>query len=144
MQAVGVRDAEGFAGLHYFNPGVRPPGDPGGPQRFQDAYARQFGLPGVLGPLSYTGLLVVAKALEDAGSTEPGRLRDALAAVELRHEDGHILPYAMVKFGADGQNLYANAPYVQLIRGRLELIWPVEYATAAPLLPMPTWQEKAG
>lgn len=143
MQAVGVRDAEGFASLHYFNPGVRPPGDPGGPQRFQDAYTRQFGPPGILGPLGYTGLLVVAKALENAGSTEPGRLRDALDAVELRHEDGHILPYAMVKFGADGQNLYANAPYVQLIRGQLELIWPAEYATAVPMLPMPTWREKA-
>ena len=64
----------------------------------------------------------MAKALEGTGSTEPGRLRDVLAAVELRHQDGHILPYAMVTFGADGQNLYANAHYMQLIRGRLELI----------------------
>ncbi len=143
MQAVGTRDAEGFASLTYYNPDVRPTGNPGGPRRFHDAYTRQFGDPAILGPLGYTGLRTLAKALEDAGSTEPRKLRDALAAVELRHEDGHILPSAMVKFGADGENLYANTPYVQLIRGQPELVWPPDYATAKPVLPMPTCREKA-
>lgn len=143
IQTVGARDAEGFASLRYFNPGVRPPGNPGGPRRFHDAYSRRFGEPALLGPLGYTGLRTLAKALDDAGSIEPRKLRDALAAVELRHEDGHILPNAMVKFGANGENLYANAPYVQLVRGQPELVWPPEYATAKPALPMPTWREKA-
>lgn len=142
MRMVGAQAAEGFASLCYFNPGVRPPGNPGGPRGFYDAYTRRFGQPAMLGSLGYTGLRTLAKALDDARSTEPRKLRDALAAVELRHEDGHILPNAMVKFGANGENLYANAPYVQLIRGQPELIWPLEYATAKPALPMPTWREK--
>lgn len=143
MQAIGERDAEGFAGLQYFNPNMRPAGNPDGPRRFQDAYARQFGEPGLLGALGYTAVRTLAKALEDAGSTEPGPLRDALAAVELRPEDGHILPSSMVKFDAAGQNCFANAPQAQVIRGRLELVWPLDHATAKPELPMPTWQEKA-
>ena len=142
MKAIGVKDAEGYVGIQYFNPNVKPKGNPDGPRKFQDAYTKLYGEPGFLSAIGYTSLRTLAKAIETAASAEPDKIRDALAKTELLPEDGHIMPYEKVKFDESGQNIFANAPYAQIINGNLEVIAPAEYATAKALIPMPTWSEK--
>ncbi len=143
MKAIGPKDAEGYVGTQYFNPNVKPKGNPDGPRKFQEAYSKAYGEPGFLSAVGYTSLRTLAKAIEAAASTEPSKIRDALAVTEFLPEDGHILPYPKVKFDEAGQNIFANAPWAQLIGGNLEVIAPAEYATAKAIVPMPTWSEKS-
>jgi len=143
MKAIGADDAEGYIGIQYFNPNVSAPGNPDGPQKFYDSYRERFGRdPGLTSAMGYTAVRIAYKALEATGSTDPEALRAVLADLELRPEDGHILPYESVKFDETGQNVNANSPWAQIINGRLEIVAPAENATAKPLLPMPTWAEK--
>jgi branched-chain amino acid transport system substrate-binding protein len=84
-----------------------------------------------------TGLLVLADAINRAGSTDPEKIRAALAATDIPGT-ATIMPWAGIKFGADGQNTKATPIMMQFQKGEYRTIWPFEVATQQLIWPMPS------
>jgi len=59
-------------------------------------------------------MYVLKDALERAGSLEPAKIREALAATNLTDGPGMIVGYDAVKFDASGQNENASPVIVQV------------------------------
>ena len=91
---------------------------------------------------SFTGFMVLADALNRAGSTDPEKLRAALAATNIPPEQ-LIVPYRGVKFDATGQNELVGAILMQAQKGKYCTIYPFELASCQVLYPAPTWADKA-
>jgi branched-chain amino acid transport system substrate-binding protein len=83
----------------------------------------------------YAGGLVaqtfmIADALERAASTNPEKVRDALAALDVSAGYAAMGPGGRVKFGPDGQNIYAHPVGVQWQHADLATVFPKEDARA--------------
>ena len=86
----------------------------------------------------YAGGLVaqtfmLADALERAASTDPQKVRDALATLDVSSGYAAMCPGGKVKFGPDGKNIYAHPVGVQWQNGDLASVFPKEDARA-PLM----------
>jgi branched-chain amino acid transport system substrate-binding protein len=86
----------------------------------------------------YTGGLVaqtfmLADALERAASTDPQKVRDALATLDVSQGYAAMGPGGKVKFGPDGKNIYAHPVGVQWQNGDLASVFPKEDARS-PLM----------
>jgi branched-chain amino acid transport system substrate-binding protein len=86
----------------------------------------------------YAGGLVaqtfmLADALERAASTDPEKVRDALAALDVSSGYAAMAPGGKVKFGPDGKNVYGRPVGVQWQNGDLASVFPKDDARA-PLI----------
>ena len=86
----------------------------------------------------YAGGLVaqtfmIADALERAASTDPQKVRDALATLDVSSGYAAMGPGGRVKFGPDGKNIYGHPVGVQWQNGDLASVFPKDEARA-PLL----------
>jgi branched-chain amino acid transport system substrate-binding protein len=84
----------------------------------------------------YAGGLVaqtfmIADALERAGSTDPQKVRDAIASLNVSSGYAAMCPGGKVQFGPDGKNIHAHPLGVQWQNGDLASIFPKEDARAA-------------
>ena len=92
---------------------------------------------------AYLAMYVLADALERAGSLDPAKIRDALAATNLTGGPGMIVGYDAVEFDETGQNKHAALVMVQIndVGNGLERIsvWPKNARRAGytPVFPMP-------
>jgi len=94
---------------------------------------------------AFASVYVIADALERAKSTDPKKLRDALAATNLCVGKGKlgidILSYDCVTFDQTGQNKNAGIVLVQFrdVNGTMErvTVWPVARKGIKPIFPMP-------
>ncbi len=84
------------------------------------------------------GFLVLADAINRAGSTDPGKIRDALMATDLK-KDQMVAGYNGVKFDAKGQNTLASSIATQMRGGQYVAVWPKANATADLVLPYKGW-----
>ena len=77
---------------------------------------------------AYAAMYVIADALERAASTDPAKVRDALAATKLASGPAMIVSYDGVEFDKDGQNKNAGIVIVQVAKvdGKPErvTVWP--------------------
>lgn len=74
----------------------------------------------------YQGVYILAKALEDAGSADRAKLKDAIANVKMvAGTDRVVIPTEEITFTPDGQ--IANAPLyvVQIQKGIFETLYPL-------------------
>ena len=101
------------------------------------AFASRFGhLPDQYAAAATAACLTLEVAIERAASTEPAKVRDALAATDLSTFFGQI------KFDDRGANT-AKPVYVQQVQsGRAVLIWPPDVASARPRYPDPGWAKR--
>ena len=83
---------------------------------------------------AYQPVYVLADALERAKSTKHEAVRDALAKTNLKN---HILPQGPIVFGPDGQNKNAQAAMMQILGGKILVVWPDEYSEAKVVFPQP-------
>jgi branched-chain amino acid transport system substrate-binding protein len=90
----------------------------------------------------FTGFMTLLEAVNRAGSTDPEKLRAALAATDMP-PDQLIVPYKGVKFDATGQNILVRPILMQVQKGQYCTIYPFELAACPVLYPTPTWAEKA-
>ncbi|MBI9085695.1 MAG: ABC transporter substrate-binding protein [Desulfobacterales bacterium] len=92
---------------------------------------------------AYLATHMLADALERAGSLDPAKIRDALAATNYRSGAGMIVGYDAVAFDGTGQNKNASLVMVQIndLGSGLERItvWPKNARRAGykPVFPMP-------
>jgi branched-chain amino acid transport system substrate-binding protein len=74
-----------------------------------------------------TALVVLADAINRAGSAKPEDIRKALVATDIKGADT-IMPWAGVKFDATGQNTLGTPVIQQVSNGVYHTIWPFDVA----------------
>lgn len=89
---------------------------------------------------SMQGVLVLADAINRAGSTDPEAIRKALAATSLG-ESQVVMPWAGVKFDEHGQNTLGSGLILELKGNQYQTVWPLKYKLdqSLPTLPF-TWK----
>jgi branched-chain amino acid transport system substrate-binding protein len=90
---------------------------------------------------TFTGLMVMADALNRAGSTDPEAIRKALVATDLPGNK-LIMPWKGVKFDATGQNTLGQGILVQIVDGKYNTVWPFNMAAKDVVWPMPKWDQR--
>lgn len=96
-----------------------------------DLYKRRFG-----GPMTgasakaFTATLTLAQAIDAAGSTDAGRVRAALLALQIPGRDT-IMPWDGIRFDEAGQNTQATAVVERLTRDGVQVVFPPELAVGA-------------
>lgn len=89
---------------------------------------------------AFTAMMTLADAINRAGSTDPGKIRDALAATNLP-ADKLIMPWSGIKFDQTGQNTLTSAIFIQIQNGEPKMVWPADKATVPLVWPRPAWQK---
>ncbi|MGD9802914.1 MAG: ABC transporter substrate-binding protein [Hyphomicrobiaceae bacterium] len=82
--------------------------------------------------------LVLADAINRAGSTDPAKIRDALKATDLKANQ-MVTGYQGVKFDEKGQNVLASGLITQMRAGQYIPVWPKDKAVADIQLPYKGW-----
>jgi branched-chain amino acid transport system substrate-binding protein len=85
------------------------------------------------------GVLVLADAINRAGSTDLAAIRDALRATDLK-PDQLLVGFTGVTFDATGQNALAATYLTQLQGKKYVTVWPAATAQAPLVLPYKAWQ----
>lgn len=89
---------------------------------------------------SWGGFLTAMHAVNEAGSTEPGALKETLDGLQVeRLTTG--LPYG-VEFNDSRQNAKASGVLLQYQGGTGNTIWPFDLAGTDPDFPAPGWSER--
>ena len=119
--------AEGLLGVAHWNHDINTDA-----QRVNAVFQKQYGE--LL--FEYAGGLVaqtfmIADALERAGSADPEKVRDAIAALDVSQGYAAMCPGGRVKFGPDGKNIYAHPVGVQWQHADLATVFPKEDARAS-------------
>jgi branched-chain amino acid transport system substrate-binding protein len=87
----------------------------------------------------FTGVAVLADAINRAGSTQPEAIRTALQGTDIPAER-IIMPWKGIKFDDKGQNTLGAGIIVQMQNGQYRTVWPFSLATADVIYPFPTWE----
>ncbi len=90
---------------------------------------------------SFTGLFVLADAINRAKSVEPEAVRKALSETNMPGNQ-LIMPWAGVKFDATGQNTMGSGIIVQVQDGKYVTVWPFALASKDLIWPMPGWDKR--
>lgn len=111
-----------------------------GAMDYSNNYKKQFGkVPDYHGSEAYSAMYVIADILKRTKSLSHEDIRQALTATDMKTAFGRV------KFVAYGKKTNQNkvATYlVQWHKGKLECVWPKEYATAKYLFPHKPWKER--
>ncbi len=90
---------------------------------------------------AFTGFMVLADAINLAGSTNPGAIQKALRDTYIPPSQ-LIMPWTGVKFDDTGQNVGVRAILQQIQGGEYRTIYPFEVATSEVAYPLPKWSER--
>jgi branched-chain amino acid transport system substrate-binding protein len=101
-------------------------------QLFQQRYKRPMTPTAASG---FTAMMTLAQAINNAGSTDPAKIRAALAALDIS-ASGTIMPWTGVRFDADGQNVRAQFVLQQIIGGSYRVVDPADVASATVRWPL--------
>jgi branched-chain amino acid transport system substrate-binding protein len=118
------KDAEGLLGVAHWNHDINADA-----QRVNAVYKKAYGE----FLFEYAGGLVaqtymIAAALERAASTDPQKVRDALASLDVSKGYAAMCPGGRVKFDSNGKNIYAHPVGVQWQNADLVSVFPKEDA----------------
>ncbi len=83
--------------------------------------------------MNYSCVLLLADALQRAGSADRAKLTEALASSTF---SGHVMPYGPTKF-VNGQNEGAAPVNTQVLDKDIKVVLPQRFAQAKPVFPMP-------
>ncbi len=132
------QDSEAIATAALWAPSLGYPGA----AEFAETYLARYGTyPGYHAAESYAAVYVAADALRRAASTDPERLRVALADTDL------LTVFGPVKFEKFGKYLNQNqlsTIVLQVLGSKLEVIWPPECATGDYVYPDPAYTKAGG
>jgi branched-chain amino acid transport system substrate-binding protein len=83
--------------------------------------------------MNYSCVLLVADALQRAGSADRAKLTEALGSSTF---SGHVMPYGPTKF-VNGQNEGAAPVNTQVLDKDIKVVLPQKFAEAKPVFPIP-------
>jgi branched-chain amino acid transport system substrate-binding protein len=86
------------------------------------------------------GFLVLADAINRAGSTDAAKIQQALQETDVKPE-ALMIGYRGVKFDATGQNTLSATYLIQLQGKEYKSVWPSDRATAQLEWPMKGWKK---
>lgn len=75
-------------------------------------------------------------AIQKAGSLDPQKVRDALAALDV------VTFYGLLKFDSRGINIYKPMATNQIQNDQLMTVWPTGVQNAKPMYPTPPWNKR--
>jgi branched-chain amino acid transport system substrate-binding protein len=87
----------------------------------------------------FMGVLVLADALDRAGSAKPDALRSALQATNIPGKLT-LMPWNRIHFDATGQNDGGVGIIEQVQDGKYQTVWPFDVAVRPAIWPMPAWK----
>lgn len=90
---------------------------------------------------AFTGVFVLADAINRAASLEPAKIQAALQKTDLKGEQ-LIMPWDGVSFDARGQNTKGRGIMVQIQKGEYVTVWPLELASKELIWPLPEWSKR--
>ena len=114
-------------------------------QRYRQKYNRQH-LFSIHGLKAYQSLLVLWDVLGRSESLNSDDIREAAHATEIPVNtmgNGWGCKFAPPGDPMEGTNLWAYPIITQWQKGKLYMIWPMRYPGIEPVLPLPTWEERA-
>ena len=85
---------------------------------------------------STAACLALQRAIENAGSLDPKKVRDALAALDV------TVFFGQVKFDSRGLNIYKPMVVEQIQNGAHHTVFPDNVADAKPKYPTPAWDQR--
>jgi branched-chain amino acid transport system substrate-binding protein len=110
-------------------------------EEYVAAYRRKFGTsadPDYQVADATAAALALQRAIEQAGSLDPERVRAELASLDVMTFFGRI------KFDVNGQNIYKPMMVEQIQGGQPRTVWPLELAGKPAQYPIPTWAVRTG
>ena len=90
---------------------------------------------------SFTGLLALAAAINQAGSPRAEAIRGALQDLQIPGRQ-LIMPWAGIQFDAHGQNKYAAGLLAQILDKAYKVVWPFDLAESDLVWPAPGWEKR--
>ncbi|HEX2156187.1 MAG TPA: ABC transporter substrate-binding protein [Actinomycetes bacterium] len=95
-----------------------------------ERYEERFGRPmSDIAAGTFTAVLVLAEAIDNAGSTDPQRVRAALLNLDIPGRET-IMPWSGVRFDTSRQNVAANGVVEQRVNGLFRVVFPGELQQA--------------
>ena len=91
-------------------------------ETYRKNYGKEIPVAAIYG---YESVKVIAQALEDAGSTDADKLREAISKVSISE---HVLPQSLIEFDTAGEDIYAAGVMIQVQNGEPVILYPREYA----------------
>ncbi len=86
---------------------------------------------------SSAALITYQRAIEKAGTLDPGKVRDAIASIDI------MTFYGQIKFDSRGVNIYKPMAVEQLQPdGKKYTVYPLSVAEKEGLYPMPPWDKR--
>lgn len=127
-------DAEYAMGMSLYEPSLPSEGNKEFVKTYHDKYGSD---PGYYAAFGFVAGTVLEAAVKKAGSVDTEKLRETLGTLKIgtvmgRHE---VDPNTYMQIGVKGL-------VVQVQNGKREVIWPEEYKTAEPKLPIPGWDKR--
>jgi branched-chain amino acid transport system substrate-binding protein len=128
------KDAEYALGMSLFEPSLPSEGNKEFVKTYHDKYSAD---PGYYSAFGFVAGTVLEAAVKKAGSIDTEKVREALTTLKMgsvmgRHE---VDPSTYMQIGVKGL-------VVQVQNGKREVVWPEEYKTAEPKLPIPAWDKR--
>ncbi|UYN96187.1 MAG: amino acid ABC transporter substrate-binding protein [Enhydrobacter sp.] len=94
-------------------------------REYADLFQKQYGhAPDYHPPQSTAALEVYYHAFQKAGSLDPQKVRDAVAATDI------MTAYGPIRFNANGQNVAKSMSVVQIQNGKPVVVYPLDAAEA--------------
>src|SRR3546814_10072614 len=95
---------------------------------------KRFSMPLTLNSaIPYQGMMVIAAALEKAGSTKPDAIAKGLGSVDIKPED-MVVSSNFVKFDEHGRNTGRATVITQFQDEKIVTVWPPEKAVGKAVL----------
>ncbi|MFA7566929.1 MAG: ABC transporter substrate-binding protein [Alkalispirochaeta sp.] len=88
-------------------------------------------------PLGYSAVMVLAQAIEEAGTVEKEAVIKALKNIKYESPLGETITFGPSKI-ISNQGI-RNQKILQWQGGTQQVLWPFEFATAEPSYPFPSW-----
>ena len=85
---------------------------------------------------STAACLALQRAIENANSLDPKKVRDALAALDV------MTFFGQIKFDSRGLNIYKPMVVEQIQSGAHHTVFPLDVADAQPKFPTPPWDQR--
>lgn len=85
---------------------------------------------------STAACLALQRAIENAKSLDPKKVRDALAALDV------MTFYGQIKFDSRGINIYKPMVVEQIQNGEHHTVFPADVADKQPMYPTPSWDQR--